>query len=235
MCGLLLCASVLIFPPVAKSALVVVSENGEIVWNVLSVTDFKPQRESLKVTSVTKNETPSQEAVISFVREDGKTQLHVSNKGESKSTDVTGYKDEIIVIEETSPAKKLTILMQEEDFVIKQDQISAVTNFPITVNAKNKELSVLTPSGLRYIKVLPSDVLDNAYKADIIDTVLESAKLIEGVKGELEYQLSGEKNINLFNVMTINAPVNVSVSAISGEVINVEKPQWLRIFGFLFS
>lgn len=222
-------------PSTVEAALIHINQDGNITWNVLSFQTDNP-KESLKIVNIA-NKNPINQPVISLINQDGKVQLQVTSDSGNTTTDITDFTDEIIEIEEKEAAKRLKITSVGNEFVIKQDDVSVATSFPIKVDPKNKVLSVQTQTGERYIKMLPSEVFGNAVKADFIDRLIndQSISLTEGDNGELEYQIKGQKNLSLLNLIKLDAPVNLAVSATTGEVLKIDQPTWLRILGFLFT
>lgn len=223
-----------------SAALVTVDPQGRLVWNVLASEDEQtaslpiPKREELQVKNVVASPAPPTDAEIALVRQDGKVELNIkSGQGNSK-TDVTDYKNDLIEIEERGEAKKIKISNLGDKFSIEQNGISAVTIFPIMVNSKTSELTVSTDSGTRLLAMLPFDAASSVLRTNIINS-LRKIELTEGTKGVLQYDVEGEKKLNILNVYSIPVKVKTSISALNGEVIKVDEPVWLKVFGFLFS
>jgi hypothetical protein len=60
-----------------------------------------------------------------------------------------------------------------------------------------------------------------------IELVMENDTLV--------YKIKGEKQVKLFGVFALNAPVSVDVSAETGELVTVSNPFYLRFLPFLFT
>ncbi len=225
----------LLFPSSVSAALVVIEDNGTLHTNVLSAEDQRgAKKQSLQIVSLPPTIESPIDASVSLVRNGDKLQLEIASAQGTTKADVSSYGDELIEIKQQDVAKTLIISSEGENFVIKQEGIVAKTIFPITINAKNKAVQVATPSGDRFVEIYPSDAFVSSVNANFIDTLVDSSvQLTENEKGELQYQLVGEKNIDLFNIIKFTAPVTISVSASNGKVLHTEAPLWLKIFGFL--
>jgi hypothetical protein len=223
----------------ADAAILVIKDNGSLTWNVLaSETDSKDRIEKLKIVSLFSGTAADGETQVALKREGDKLTLNVQSVGGDKQVDVTGLSEEIIEVEQTQKAKRLAISHEDDKFLIMQQGTTAQTPYEIIVDAKLKHVSLQTPTGVRFITVLPAEAVESVIKANLIDKVVgdqERIDLTEGASGELEYQMNGSKNINLFNLVDITAPIKISVSATNGEVLSTEKPNWYKILGFLFN
>lgn len=233
--SILFCLSI----PVAKAeSLLVVNKNGEVVWKVLSITDSIslsiPQKEDLKITDIV-NFDATDDAIISLGKEDGNISLNVDSISEgNKSLDVTNWQDDIIEVEERGETKKLAIRIQDGEFNIEQEGISVATDYPINIDPKKNEISVQTPSGNRFLSVLPVDAVRAVLRAKVMTRFTgQKASLIEEDSGELVYVLTGEKVLNIFNLLDYPVEVKTRVSVLTGEIVHVEQPPWLKVLSFL--
>ena len=224
---------------VRAESLLVVNENGEVVWKVLSSKDSIslsiPQREYLEVTDVAASFETTSDAKISLEKENGNISLSIDSSEGSRSLDVTNWQEDLIEVEERGETKKLTIRIIDGEFSIEQKGISVATSYPINIDPKRNEISVQTPSGTRFLSVLPIEAAKSALRAKVITRFTGKASLVEGDRGELVYVLSGEKVLNLFNLLDYPVEVEASVSVLTGEIVHVEQPPWLIVLSFLFS
>ena len=200
-----------LLPNSVSAALVTVNSKGQIVWQVLGDS-------TIKVKSIAENITVA----------NGKIELTTPN--------VTNSKEDLVEVEARADTNNLKISSVDNKFSIEENGITAQTHFPIIIDADKNTLSVTTKSGTRLISILPYEASTLLMRAKLINKVTNNAiNLNENEGGQLQYQVSGIKNINLFNVATITANVNSTVSATSGEILKIDEPQWLKFFGFLFS
>lgn len=207
---------------VVSAALVTVNQDGQVIWQVLGTetNNLKiPPKPEIKIKSL------SQE--ISLNNENEKIILN--------GMDVTSLKENLVEIEARANTNDLKISGNNGQFGIEENGITANTSFPITIDPAKNELSVETSSGNRLISVLPYEAVVTLMRNNLLDNVKENnITLAESSKGELQYEIKGIKNVNLFNVMTLNANVNSIVSASNGEITKIDEPQWLKFFGFIF-
>ena len=229
----------LAFPRSASASLIVIDRNGEIVWKVLSSETSSleiPTNSSISVRSLAANEsvTVSQ---VSLSKDGGVVTINVKDGNQEKSMNVVSPNKELIEIEKRPQVRNVKIGVLGNKFSIDEDGTIALTDFPIRVDPERAELSVLTQTGQRILPFLPKEALETIVRAKIISWRKEDGKieLTEKERGDLAYDISGEKVINIANVFKFNVPLTTTVSAITGEVISVDEPPWFRIFGFLFS
>ncbi len=222
------------------ASLVVVGSDGEVTMTVLSVEDSIeleiPRAEYLEVKNVAES-APDQDAKISLFKKDGKVNLNVSTNSGDKSLDVTNYKDAVIEIEKRPQAEKITIGILGENFTISQRGVVVETDYEINIDPKSADLTLSTPSGLRYLSILPRQAVDTILRSNTINRITRQNKVFlveQNGGGDLSYKVSGEKVINLFDLFEYSVPVTSYVSASTGEILSTEQPEWLRVLGFLF-
>lgn len=226
------------FTPEVHASLVVIDSQGKIIVNVLSIEDSIeleiPRRDFLEIKDIAAD-TPDPNAKISLTKVDGKVKLNISTSSGDKSLDVTNYKEEIVEIEERSEIERLTISVSDNKFTIEQKGVVAETDYEINIDPKSAGLTLTTPSGFRYLSILPRQAVETILRSKVINKISGSSKiLLAEYSGELIYEVAGERVINLFNIFDYSVPVSARVSASTGEILTVEQPTWLRIFGFLF-
>jgi hypothetical protein len=226
---------------IAKAeSLLVISEKGEMIWKVLSSTDSIslsiPQREHLEVTDVAVSSETASDAKISLEKEGENISLSIDSSEGSRYLDVTNWQDDLIEIEERGETQRLAIRITDGEFSIEQKGISVATSYPINIDPKRNEISVQTPSGVRYLSVLPIEAAESALRAKVITKfTADKASLIERDRGELVYVFNGEKILNLFNILDYPVEVEASISVLTGEIVHVEQPPWLKVLSFLLS
>ena len=223
----------------ASARLVTLRENGEVIINVLSSEDslalMIPQKGSLEVKEVS-GEEDTKEAKISLLKEGNDIKLSIDLEEGRKELDVTSLEGELIEIEERPKAKSVTIGLLDGKFFVQEEGILALTDFPINIDPTSAELSLETVSGKHYLAVLPQEAYINSLKSKSLSNHLgNNFQIAEKNPGEVTYEIEGEKTINVFDLVKLNIPVKVSVSVLTGEVISIEQPSWLKVLGFLFS
>jgi hypothetical protein len=228
----------LVLPRSARATLIVIDPKGEVVWNVLaSESSLGIPKSSQIIVKNLPTGTPGTSSLVSLLRQGDKITLSVKEGQEEKSLDVTQLGGEIIEIEERPSSRMVKIGVLGEKFLIEEEGTIALTDFPIKIDPQRAELSVVTASGHRILPFLPKEALEVAVRAKIISRKKEgeTMQLTEGGQGELAYQIPGERTLNLLNLFKIDVPVSTSVSALTGEILSIDQPTWLRILGFVFS
>lgn len=217
----------------AKAALVTVDEKGEVVWKVLSYQDqlalSVPEKGEMEIKKIAAKASSNNS--ITLKKEDGKVLLGVGENGEK--LDVTDWNDDLVEIEERGDVKKIKISLQDNKFAIEQDGAVALTEFPINVDPKENELSLVTDSGSIFLSVLPREAAETALRSRFINRLVqEKMEVSQRELGVLSYMVNGEKVINIFNITDYAIPVKAYVSTSTGEILFVDQPTWLKLFGF---
>jgi len=227
-----------VLPKDVNASLIVIDKKGEVVWNVLASEAALGVPKSAEIT--VKNlaiGTPGLNSLVSLLREGDKVTLNVKEGQQEKSLDVTEVGGEIIEIEERPQSRRVKIGVLGDKFLIEEEGTIALTDFPIKIDPGRAELSVVTASGHRILPFLPREAFEVAIRAKIISKGKEgeTMQLTEGGQGELAYQIPGERTLNILNLIKLDIPVSASVSALTGEILSIDQPTWLRVLGFVFS
>ncbi len=234
-------SALLLFQSSALSfaAVVTVNKSGDIVWNVLPAHDelgSSPQPDSLTVTSVAQAGYTSEKAEVSLVNNGGKVELSVNDGNGYKQADVSDYKSEVVEIEQRELPKKISILVSGNGFLLKEQSVSAFTDFAITIEPENKRISVSTPTGMQYLDILPSEALGQVIQGQLLDIVDGDYLILsDSTAGQIQYTIHGRKTLDILNIFKYEVPVSANVSAVDGKVLSVEQPVWLPIASFLFT
>lgn len=224
-----------------QASLIVIDPQGVVVWNVLSSQDEVdleiPRRDFLEVRNIGADADSASAVKISLRRIDGHVQLKVASSEGEKELDVTDYTEDLVEIEERPELTRLKIGLIQDKFSIQQKGVVALTEFPISIDPATAQLSVETPTGAKYLSILPHQAVESTLRSKTINRFSSGQKvpLIEAEHGELVYTVSGNRVINLLNLFSYKVPVSVDVSASTGEIVSVTQPTWLKVFGFLFA
>ncbi|OGM20260.1 hypothetical protein A2955_00240 [Candidatus Woesebacteria bacterium RIFCSPLOWO2_01_FULL_37_19] len=221
----------------ASASVLVIKESGEIVFNVLSEdTSIEIPRHSFLEIKDVANAKPDKDSKVSLEKnEEGKISLIVLSDNQKREMDVSQIKDGLIEIEERAATQKLQVGIEGDKFLLSQNRIKAITDFPITIDSKSAEIIVKTPSGSKYVSILPSVAADTILRTKVINTINGNRVSIIEEERELQYEISGEKTINLFNLYFYTIPVQTRLSASTGEILDIEAPIWYKVLGFLFT
>jgi len=128
-----------------------------------------------------------------------------------------------------------------------KNNITAFTNFPLSIDVATNSLIVTTPSGQKTVTVLPDKAVANLLATGII-TRLDSTnsevdpttpEVLHGViefkvEGDRPvYEIKGIKEYRLFAVVPISVPLSATVSSETGEVIDTEKSFFTTLISLL--
>jgi hypothetical protein len=218
---------------VSQAALITIDKNGQVILKVLSSEDQLalsiPERKEIEVSKVA-TEPALDNSSIALSKEDGKVYLKVGDK----QLDVTDWNEDLVEIEERVDSNRIEIAVKDGEFVIMQDGLSAKTSFPINVEPVENKLSVETASGETYLTVFPIEAAESALRSKYVTRLPDKEiGMSEKETGILTYAVDGEREIEMLKFMDYAVPVTVYVSASTGEIVSVDQPTWLRVFGFL--
>jgi hypothetical protein len=215
-----------LFASDTQASLVKIDKNGEVIWQVLSSEDSL----ALGIAERGKIE------VKDIAGDSAATNIALKREGDKLFLNVTTWEDSLVEIEERGDVKKVTIGKEGDKFTIEQNGVVAITDFPIIIRPRENELSVTTESGSVFLSVLPIEAAESALRSRFLSQIPEKKMfLVENESGTLAYKISGEKVLNILNMIEYPIPVVADVSVSNGEILAIEGPEWFRIFGFLFS
>lgn len=215
-----------------KASIITVGKTGEVSLNVLSAEDSIGDVSTESIT-VSKSSVDMGDAdmPISLFRKDGKYLLNVAGRDGEKSFDVTNYEDSILEIEERPSVRKIGIKLIENQFVIEQAGVKAKTVYQINIEPQKSRITILTPTGYKFLSMMPRDAVDILLKSRSITSLSNdrTVDISEDVEGNLYYNIEGVKQIGLKDLYTYNAPVSAKISVINGEILEINQPIWLKI------
>lgn len=229
----------LLYSSPIHASLVSINPDGEVVVNVLGSEDALaleiPQSESLKVSA--KDTSIADNSLVLLEKNNNEVVLSVSDGGEDKELNITDVGDSVIEIEERPQKDKLSISISENSFLIENRGVVAVTDYEITVDPKKARILLDAPSGKRFLSITPYEATQTLLRAHTLDVIDSKTgiSVVESDEHDLTYKVEGEKILNLFNVYYHHVDVVAYVSALTGEIVKIDEPQWLTITDFLFS
>jgi hypothetical protein len=221
-----------------QASLLTIDKNGEIVVNVLAEVDDitlqVPDRELVAIKEVATGAVNG-EARVTLTKIGDEMRLNVLGSDQEKSLDVSDYQDSVVEIEERPEVEKIAISVLGDKFLINQRGVSARTNYEIDIDPRSAGLTLKTPSGLRFLSILPREAVDTALRSKLINRFTEYNTLtIEETEAELAYKVDGERVFDLFNLLEYSLPVTARISATTGEIMSIDNPKWLKFVAFLF-
>ena len=216
----------------AYASILVIDENGELNWNVLSyessVALEVPKDSDIDVTKIADRKV--EDGGLVSVKKDGE-KITLSEVG-GREFDVTNYSDNLIEIEEREDSKKLVIIVDDDKFSLDKCGIKTKTDYPIKIDPKENKIILQTQTGDKYLAVMPYDAVQGLLRTQMATNVNSDAVEIVEQEKDVSYFISGEKVINLFNIYDYKLPVSAHVSASTGEFMMIN-PSWLGIVNFL--
>lgn len=228
----------LVLPTNASAKLLSIRDDGEVVWSVLSSgvdVDLEIPKASQIEVKEAANAKPTKDARILLQKDGEKISMVVNSDSYEKELDVTDWEDSVIEIEERPELRQVTINVVDGRFAIKQKNVIALTDFPISVDSQTAKLSVTTESGDRLVSVLPYNAVESLVRTRIITRISEGGVDLVEEERELTYKVNGEKLLNLFNVYEHPVQMSIAVSASTGEIVNIDAPIWYKAISFLFT
>lgn len=109
--------------------------------------------------------------------------------------------------------------------------VMSKTNFPLSLNRTTGQLSVTTPNGVRFIRILPDQASEIARAEGVAK--IEAMELVEAQKtdsgDQLAFKITGKRAGSFLGVFPIDGTIEVGVGAQSGLVVFVSQPWWLSI------
>jgi len=214
------------------ASIVTIDKTGKVSLNVLSAEISSEVANPIESVEISKSsvEMGNGDMPISLFRKDGRYILNVEGKNGEKSFDVTDYKQDILEIEERPTVKKIAISLLNDRFVIEQKGIKAATSYQINIEPERSKITILTSSGYKFLTLLPKDAVDILFKTNTISSLDDNTvEILEDINGNLYYDAKGSKRIGIKDIYTLDVPVTAKISAVSGEVMEVDQPIWLKI------
>jgi len=219
----------------ARASILTIDEEGRVVLNVLAEEyglglDI-PESESVEVKE---KSGASLDERIKIQKDGGKISLLIGSESGGKNLDITGLNEEILEIKERPEIQNISVSLINGVFVFHQKGIEAETEFSINVDPGEAKVSLTTPTGEKYLSVLPYDAYATVLRSKLISDVSGKKGYLIDEDGGLRYLFKGDKVFNLLNIYKHAVPVEIKLSASTGEIVGVDSPTWFRLIGFLF-
>ena len=119
----------------------------------------------------------------------------------------------------------------DNQLALTQNQIAALTNFPLSINVETKELIISTPAGQKIVTVLPDQAVQNLLATGIINKIetppsdiiaqdqlgtLSGVVRFEMRNNEVVYKIKGTKSHRIFGIIPVTTAVTAFVSTETG-------------------
>ncbi|OGM61565.1 hypothetical protein A3A52_02870 [Candidatus Woesebacteria bacterium RIFCSPLOWO2_01_FULL_39_14] len=227
----------LLSPSFVSASLLVVKNDGEVTWNVLSEEDNLaldiPTHSYLEVKKAAEV-APSPTSVVTLSRQNGKISLLVDSGNERRELDVTNWQEDLLEIEERAETQKLKVGIEGEKFSLEQEGIIALTSFPVTVDSKTANLSVQTSSGQKFLSIFPREAVDALLRTKLVNKIVNPRIEVVEENRQLQYVVAGEKVFNILGLLDYSIPITSYISASTGEILSIDSPTWFKYVKFLF-
>lgn len=129
----------------------------------------------------------------------------------------------------------LKIRTEGDKFVVEQNNFSATSTFPLSVDLNTNTLSVTTPSGIKQLTVLPAAAVRALISAGVIDTTTGNIVPI-GINNDTPVlEVDGVDNRRILGIIPIGVRKTVQVSAQDGSVVSTNFSFFNRILNAISS
>ncbi|MEK7182906.1 MAG: hypothetical protein AAB694_02005 [Patescibacteria group bacterium] len=201
--SILLFLALIAFTKTSHATFLVIDEQGNLVWQVLSEgsngernnedksgssssssssSTPKPEEEDeggegearLEVRTTNRGPGANTGIQVRIRTEEGRVRLEVSTPSGQTEMDVTDIEGDIVRVREREEEQEIRIRARNGRIEIRQRGVGALTNFPVNVNPETNELTVTTPSGTKVVAILPSVAVANILQSNIMDRILTS-------------------------------------------------------------
>lgn len=227
-----------VFPFKANASIVKIDKEGDVSWNVLSQQDDYsldiPQHSYIEVKKAGDVE-PDHEASVNLLKDSGGLSMVVLSGNETRQLDVSGVNGDLVEIEERGEMQRIVIGVSEDRFSLQQGRITALTDYPIGVDTKSANISLTTPSGDRFLSILPIQAVETLIKSNLLSNIKDNLVEIVEEERELQYKIEGEKRLEFFDLVNYVVPVKSTISASTGEVLSIEAPVWYKVVAILLT
>ena len=216
-----------------SASLVTIKEDGQVILKVLgdqTSVDLKESDSNLDLKEVINKEI-NKDDHIALTKEDGKIALKV---GGEEEINVTNMEENLIEVEEKPKTKKITVRLKDGKFMIEQNGVSALTDHAINIDPSQNKFLIDTSDGKKFLNVFPYDAAQSVLRTRILNQIDNTPFEITEKDDDIYYVISGEKVIKIISFYDIKIPITAKVSASTGEVFSIDKPDWLKFISFLF-
>ena len=222
----------------------------------ISPSGLKMKTESEGNKQETEIETADGQKIKTKIEKDGTTKIEIENgtvklkyrvengqlvlKAENEKGEEVEIEDDELeelendVEDELGDDDVKLVLTADSRLAVTQNQVAAVTDFPLSINVETKELIVTTPAGQKIVTVLPDVAIKNLLATGIINKVetLAVDATTQGQLGALTgvvkleirddkvvYKVRGTKIHRMLGFIPIDTQTTAFVSADNGAVV----------------
>lgn len=224
---------ILSLPSSVRANYVTIDPNGEVTVNVLAVQDENTlERGTVSVTKLADNQTSTTPSVT-LKKSNNRVQIVVANSEGEKELLFPEKTETLIEVEERPETQKLSIGLTDGKFSVRQKGFTALTDYPLTIDAESAHLVATTDSGDAFLSILPIEAAESTLRAGILSTVTNNTMELLSEDKNLQYKITGEKVFDILHVYEYRIPAEAYVSASDGSILKIDSSTWYRFMNFL--
>ncbi len=236
----------------------------------ISPSGLKMKTESENSRQETEIETADGQKIKTKIEDDGTTKIEIENgtvklkysiengqvvlKAETEDGEEVEIEDDELeelendVEDELEDDDVRLVQTTDNQLAVTQNQIAALTNFPLSINVETKELIITTPTGQKVVAVLPDEAVQNLLATGIINSIetppseiatqdqlgiLTGVVEIETRKNEIVYKIKGKKTHRMLGIIPVTTPVTAFVSTDTGLTVAKQQSILTNVIDFL--
>lgn len=207
-----------------------ISPEGEIVVKVLA--DEDEEGATFEVTKLAEN-TTTKTPGVKLTKANDSVQMLVTKSDGTKELQVPEKTDTLVEIEERPEVQKIAIGFNADQFFVKQKGYTALTHFPLTIDAQSAHLVATGENGDTLLTILPMEAAESTLRSGIVSTITDNTMHLIEKDRELQYKISGEKVFTFLNIYDYVVPVDTYVSVTDGTIEQIDSTTWYRFMNFL--
>lgn len=138
--------------------------------------------------------------------------------------------------------------VEDNKLSVTKNQVTAVTDFPLSIDVATKQLVVTTPQGQKPIAILPDQAVQNLLAMGIINAIVpqnagtatqdqlgsfDGTVKLETQNDKVIYKIDGKKTHRLFGLIPVTTPVTAIVSADTGATVSRQQSLLASVVDFL--
>lgn len=174
---------------------------------------------------------------VKYVVENGKVVLKISDEsGEDQDASEEELEDLHDELEQEFEDKGIDVATDGGKIRFTKNNVSAQSNFPLSVNVDTNQLIVSTPNGDKVIAILPDQAILNLINTGVINTISGDSTTdsltevtLEEREGEVVYKVKGIRTKRLLGFIPVNTEVTAFVSAEDGVPVATEQSLFSNI------
>lgn len=224
----------------AKKATGTSGKSGQVQETEIETVDGRKVKTNIEDYGTTKIEVEHGELKIKYVFENGQVVKKVEdddgNEVDLKEDELEEVENEI---EDELGNDDLEISTKSGRPAIVQNNTTAETEFPLSVDVGTNQLVVTTPDGQHSVTVLPEQAIQNILATGIMNRISDSpSSNVSDKTGSFEsqsviqlkvrdskpvYEIVGEKTFKMFAFIPVTRPVVAVISAETGAVVTTQQ------------